>query len=517
MQPTSSIYDVRNYGAIGDGVAKETAALQKTIDACHIAGGGQVLLPAGRYVSGTIYLKSNVELHLSSGAVLLGSTDAEDYNPEDIFPENQAFSRENVTARHLIIAYCQENIAITGNGVIDGNSSAFFDPLPAGETATYRHKTKNYPIKKWRPGQMLFLCRSKNIVVRDVRLLNSPYWTLFLLGCEDVQIRGLLIENPPATPNGDGIDIDCSRNVTVSDCIIRSGDDSITVRGNHRHLPAGDWPSENIVVSNCVLSTPCNAIRVGVGNGQIRNCLFNNIVIAETSRGISIVSLYRKTEFSKHGVCIENIHFSDFIIDADVPITACAGEASRPGAIRDISFNRFRVTSWAGSQIVGTAEVPIERVRFRDCEWTLRGGTDNLAYQKEMPEVLQHFGYRGRRGEAALPCAIYGTHIEEFAMENCRFRWEEISENWREGILLERVNGVELLQSTLRQPKREEGAAMLCRECEGIRVVGCHAPQGTHRFLKVEKSVANTTIRSSGNDWENVDIPIEADVPVEFF
>jgi polygalacturonase len=92
--------------------------------------------------------------------------------------------------------------------------------------------------------------------VRDVKLFNSPYWTLFLLGCEDIQIRGLLIENPPATANGDGIDIDCCKNVTISDCIIRSGDDSITLRGNVRLLGEDDWICENVVVTNCILSTP---------------------------------------------------------------------------------------------------------------------------------------------------------------------------------------------------------------------------------------------------------------------
>lgn len=513
----NSVYNIRDFGAVGDGKTKDTAALQKAIDACHGAGGGQVLFPAGSYLSGTLFLKNNVELHLSSGAVLLGSPDATDYNAEDVFPENRAFAAENVTARHLIIAYRQENISITGNGAIDGNSSAFFEPLPAGESATYRHKTANYPIAEWRPGQMVFFCRSKNITVHDVRLLNSPYWTLFCLGCEDVQVQGVLIENPPATANGDGIDIDCCRNVTISDCIVRSGDDSITVRANSAHLPEGEWSCENVVVSNCILKTPCNAIRVGVGNGEIRNCLFSNIIIAEASRGISIVSLYTKTEASPNGVCIENIHFSDFIIEADVPITVGTGEATRPGAIRDISFNRFRITSWAASQIVGNMRVPVERVRFRDCEWMLHGGTENTAFQKEMPKVLQHFGYRGRNGDPALPCALYGTHIEGLSLENSRFRWEKTSRNWLYGIFLERVRDFELMQSTLRQPEHEEGAAVFCRECADVRVVGCRAPQETHCVLRAEASAENTVIRSSGNDWRSIEQPIKSDISVEVF
>jgi hypothetical protein len=484
-----SLFDVRDFGATGDGLHKETHALQKAVDACHRAGGGRVLLPAGRYLSGTVFLKSNVELHLQNGAVLLGSPDAEDYNAADIFPENIAFASENVTARHLVIAYQQENIAITGNGIIDGNSSAFFDALPADKSATYRNKTGNFPIPAWRPGQMVFLCRCKNVAVRDVRLFNSPYWTLFLLGCADVQIRGLLIENPPATANGDGIDVDCCRNVTIGDCIIRSGDDSITLRANHRALGENAQPCENVVVSNCVLSTPCNAIRVGVGDGEIRNCLFHNIVVPEASRGISVVCLYRKTQNSQHGTCIENVHFSDFLVDADVPITMGVGEgAEKPAAMRDISFNRFRVTAWAAAQVVGNAQVAVQRVRFSDCDWTVRGGTENLAFQAALPQPLSHHGYRGRDGAPALPCAIYGVDIEEIAFENLRLRWEKISGVWREGILLEHARDVEVLRSTLAQPQAESGAAVRCLRCENITLENCRAASGTKIFLHAEES-----------------------------
>lgn len=508
------VFDPRTFGAIGDGIAKDTAAIQRAIDACADKGGGRVLLSAGRYLSGTITLKSNVEFHLQNGAVLLGSPDAEDYNDENIFPENQAFASENVTARHLLIAYQAENIAITGNGMFDGNSSAFFGELPDGKSATYRYKSANYPIKKWRPGQMVFFCRCKNVAVRDVRLFNSPYWTLFLLGCDDVQIRGVLVENPPATANGDGIDVDCCRNVSISDCIVRSGDDSITLRGNKRMLKENAQPCENVVVSNCVLSTPCNAIRVGVGDGEVRNCLFNNIVIPEASRGISIVSLYRKTPNSQHGTTIENVHFSDFVIDADVPISVGVGDgAERPAAIRDVSFNRFHVTTWAASQIVGNTQVPVQRVRFRDCEWRVRGGTENVEFQNALPQSLSHHGYRGRDGGPALPCAIYGADIEEISVENFRLRWDEISAVWRDGIFLERANGVQMTGSTLRQPQDENGAALHCVDCADISLVGCRAEKNTSTFARIE-SGEDSTIYHSGNDWREALLPVRADITI---
>src|SRR5699024_605622 len=141
-----------------------------------------------------IYLKSHVELHLCAGATLVASSDRADYNADDIFLENERFTRrtkENVGGGHLIIAYKQENISITGSGTIDGNSSCFFDPLPEddpGIEGGYRYKYANYPIPGWRPAQMIFFCRCENVAVRDVQLVNAPYWTLFHLGCQDVHL-----------------------------------------------------------------------------------------------------------------------------------------------------------------------------------------------------------------------------------------------------------------------------------------------------------------------------------------
>jgi polygalacturonase len=444
MQINSS-FDVRGFGAVGDGIAKDTAAIQKTIDACADSGGGRVVLPAGRYLSGTIYLKSHVELHLSAGATLLGSGDRADYNADDIFPENPAFSTEQVTGAHLIIAYRQQDVAITGPGTIDGHSTEFFKPLPEGIVSSYRHKGANFEIKEWRPGQMVFFCRCRGVRVRDANLINTPYWTLFLLGCEDVQIRGLKIENPPATRNGDGIDVDCCRNVTISDCIIRSGDDCITLRGNHRLLGYEDRPCENVVVSNCVLSTPCNASRVGVGDGVIRRCSFSNIVVAEASRAISIICRYATTINNRHGTTIEEIHFSDFTIDACMPLSVHVGpEAARPAAIRDISFNRFRVLASAGAHMVGLKETPLERIRLSDFDWRIRGGTDNCAMTEAIPEEFSKHGYTGGNNAPALPCVLYGRHLHGATFDDIRVRWEKPSAVWREGLRLEQSRDVEM-------------------------------------------------------------------------
>lgn len=508
-----SVFNIRDYGAVGDGTRKDTQALQQAIDDCHLAGGGQVYVPAGTYLTGTIYLKSYVELHLASGATILGSTVREDYNADDIFPENVVFTTENVTGAHLIIAYRQHNVSITGNGTVDGNSAKFFGPLAENTVASYRYKSGNFRLNGWRPGQMIFFCRSSRIAVRDVALINSTYWNLHLLGCEDVHIRGLTIDNPAATQNGDGIDIDCSRNVTVSDCIIRSGDDCITVRAVERILSEHAIPSENITVTNCTLSSPTCAFRIGVGDGVIRNCSVSNIVVAEARTAININCRYSRNQ--KHGASIEQVHFSDIVANVVMPIVVNAGPGAEiPAKIRDISFSRLRVIASAGSQITGNPAVPIRNVRLTDIDWLIRGGTDNCEFVNEMPEELSVFGYRGTDGLPALPSVLYGVHLQDIAFDNIRVRWEQPSAVWREGFLIEHARSVHFRNMNLRQPQKEGGSALYCRNSDDLSLYLCKAETGTTTFLKTEKSVSDARVTCIGNDMTRASHPFDTDVPI---
>ena len=129
--------DVMAFGAKGDGVAKDTAALQKAIDSAAEAGGGRIVVPAGKYLTGSIYLKDNVELHLEKGAVLFGSPDKADYNAAEICPQNWTSKAESNSGAHLVLAVERRNVAITGQGKIDGNCTAFLlnpdgRPWPGG-------------------------------------------------------------------------------------------------------------------------------------------------------------------------------------------------------------------------------------------------------------------------------------------------------------------------------------------------------------------------------------------------
>ncbi|MCL2117115.1 MAG: glycosyl hydrolase family 28 protein [Planctomycetaceae bacterium] len=391
--PIDHVFHVRDFGAVGDGQTKDTAAIQKAVDAATQSGGGQVLLTPGTYLSGTIHLKNNVDFHLMAGAVLYGSPDKEDYNAPDFCPQNRVFPGDFMSGAHLIVAVEQSNVTISGRGRIDGNGKAFLkDP----ESDRFLPKNKI----TWRPAQMLFFCESTNITIRDVELFNSPYWTCFLHGCEDILMNGVRINNRLDTANGDGIDMDCCQRGTISNCLIESGDDCITLRANEEPLKK-KRPCELIAITNCVLKTPCQAVRVGVGNGKIRHCTFSNLVIHDTSVGLNFYSSYSP---NSPGTTIENIRFDNIVMSARVPFIMTLGYAVDSTKIRNIYFRGISGVCRATSPIGGKPDNALLNISFEDIDLAV-------------PQGSQPF------------TAMQLSHIDGLRLKNVRiFEWDKSNE-----------------------------------------------------------------------------------------
>lgn len=230
--------DIRDFGALGDGVTINTAAIQVAID-CAAGTGETVLIPAGVFRTGTLLLKG-ASLHLESGAVLKASEDLDDY-PVQPFRHN-----EMGDLRALLVNIGYDNVCIDGSGTIDLSGKSFYDTsvynVPKSRVPfTESQKAEcTYPIGK-RPNQCIFFHNSKNITLRGIRVIDAPCWTMTFSVCENVKVLGLTIDTDLNVPNNDGMHICSSNGVLISDCHISSGVDCIALSG----ITAWEKPCEN--------------------------------------------------------------------------------------------------------------------------------------------------------------------------------------------------------------------------------------------------------------------------------
>ena len=359
-------FNVRGFGAKGDGAAKDTAAIQRAVDAAHAAGGGRVTLPAGTYLSGTVWLKDGVELHLEKGATLKGSTDRADYNANDCFPENFWSDGEEWSGGHLVLAYKVKDVAITGEGVIDGSGPEFFAAECDEDShfPYYKYGLKLHPIDRdwFRPGPMVAMFLSTNIRMEGVTLKHTPCWTTHFRCCDGLAVRNVTIDADRTIANSDGLSIDCTRNVTVSGCTIRVGDDALAIRASCK-LHAAEHPCENIRISDCDVWTCCWGIRFGVGTGAIRNVAVENCRFHESANGIGFTPAWVA---EGKNVYIENVRVTGCdILESAYPVRFDCPKAD--ARARGIVFENCRMESIAPCRIDGTEKCHAEDVTFRNC------------------------------------------------------------------------------------------------------------------------------------------------------
>lgn len=357
--------NILDYGAIGDGITVNTEAIQRAIDA-----GGTVYIPAGTFVTGTLHLKSHGGLFLDAGAILKASHNHNDYNAVDYCPQNSDFPQESMAGTHLISAVEQEDVFITGYGTVDGDSHYWVNEQYMEDYCNfYAHP----PIENHRLGQLVYFVECQRVRVQGVEISHAPFWHLFFHGCENVQVSNLRIFGEHKQWVNDGIDIDCCRNVTVTNCIIDTGDDAITLRGNGARLQHNDGVCENVVISNCVLTSYLDyGIRIGVGNGIVRNCLFSNITIDNTLNGIGITCRY--SPHPRNGISVENVRFQNISIRAHSAFELMASNVQtyppfeRPIYIKNVSFQGVYAYYDRPACLLGFEGANIENIRFSDMD-----------------------------------------------------------------------------------------------------------------------------------------------------
>jgi polygalacturonase len=290
-----TVYNIKDFGAKGDGKTDDAKAIQKAIDACSASKGGRVLVPAGyTFLAGPFKLKSYVEFYVETNAKVLANPNEAVYT-ESAFRDNKGEGTIWIGGENLL------NTTICGNGTIDGNGISFM-----GAELEDSYVLKPFTIVDPRP-HLLTITGGKNIRIRDLTIRNSAYWTLHLIGCDDVSVSNITLLNNLKVRNSDGIDVDHSKNVRITNCYIESGDDCICLKNRREFSEFGIC--ENITVSNCTMTSRSCAIKIGSENmDSIRHVVFNNCIITKSNRGVGIQNRDEGT--------VTDVIFSNIIIDS---------------------------------------------------------------------------------------------------------------------------------------------------------------------------------------------------------
>lgn len=418
---TSGTWDAREFGAKGDGRTLDTAAIQAAIDACAEAGGGTVMLHGGVFLSGTVRLRSHVTLFVAGGATLRGSAKIEDY--PSITPAIAYLYRDRFT-KSLIYAEGQENIALAGGGVIDGQGKLF-------------------PAKKGDDGGRPYLIRfseCRNVRVRDLTMRDSARWLSHYLACESVTIDGITIHSR-IRENRDGMDIDSCDRVRISNCDVYSGDDAIVLKST-----AGR-PCRRVTVSNCTLSSSASALKLGTeSQGGFEDITFSNCVVYDTRDGVSI-------EEVDGGAC-ERINVSNIVMrDVEVPIFVRLGNRANPlpgqprppvGRMRDIMISNIQASGAArtGCSVTGLPDHPVEDVTLDNIRIRYEGGGTLEDAARAVPEKEASYPKGDMFG--VLPAyGLYCRHVNGLRLHNLDLSFE--TDEVRPGIIADDVADLDAL------------------------------------------------------------------------
>lgn len=388
-------HNIIDYGAVSDGKTLNTKAIQKAIDQA-ISTSGTVIIPKGIFYTGSLTLGSNMTLKLETGAILKASDNMADYEGE-----------------YFIYAPQAHNLVIAGEGTIDGNGLSFFD----GEF--------NYTQ---RPEPWIVIEDSKKVLVEGLSLINSPSHVLNFNFCDSVTVSNLTIRNDPRTPNTDGIDIRNSKNVTITNCDIRTGDDAICIK-NARNAdklvsPTGKLRSaitESITVKDCYLESDDAALKLGTGSGNLtQNIHFKDITIRNSRYATALFMMdggrYNNIHFERIDAVTGSRHDQEYPVFIDVHTRLENGLA---GGISGVYFRDSKFTTRGITYISGHPKRDIDSVVFENVVFHYQNRRDNSEWRKPKGnKKVEHWATAG--DYAATQADFVIAHTKNVLFENVR-------------------------------------------------------------------------------------------------
>lgn len=401
-----SVYNVKELGADNTGNKICTEIINQTILKAHLDGGGTLYFPAGTYLTATIRMRSNIELRLDAGATIRFSDHFEDYLPfEEIRWEGTVMN----TLTPLIYARNEDNLSITGRGTLDGNGFKWwaYDRKLSAEIrkngklseltelqelwvesnkdlVVEEYYKKSLERKFFRPPFIQFF-ECSNILIENVKIINSPFWTINPAFCDNITIHGVTINNPskdPKGPNTDGINPSSCSNVRISDCFISVGDDCITIKsgrdGNGRKYGK---PCENITITNCIMLSGHGGVVIGSEmSGGIKKVTISNCVFNGTDAGIRLKASRGRggvvEEIRVDNIIMNNIQRNAFIFDLFYDRLSTI----EPVTERTPTFRNIHLSNITGSDIEqigyisGIEEMPVDEISFSNINLEARKG-----------------------------------------------------------------------------------------------------------------------------------------------
>lgn len=424
--------NIRDFGAqtMGNKEAdsfKNTDAIHRAIEAASKAGGGKVIIPKGKWLTGPIHLMSNINLHLEKGAEVVFSTNRDDYLPV-VLQRHEGVEALNYSP--LIYAYKLENIAITGEGVFNGQGKPWWDwfeehGAPPRATAaklplSRRHFGKSAGMEGMRPGFMV-LWESKNILVEGITLNDTPFWNVHLVYSENVIVRDIRV-NSLESPNGDGIVVDSSKNVLLEYNHLETGDDAVVIKsGMNEDGLQINIPTENVVVRHFKAIN----VRTGSGgvvfgsetSGGIRNVYVHNGFFDGADRGIRF-----KTERGR-GNTIENIYVRDIemknitfeAINVNTFYTGPGAMGPSP-AVRNIFIRNVAVDKVpTGISFIGLPEKWLENINLENI--TIKNADVGARFNRVKDLNLKNVNISSKSG-ALLLNQVYEARLEGITLQD---------------------------------------------------------------------------------------------------
>lgn len=472
--------NVKDFGATGTKSQLATKSIQAAIDSCHAQGGGTVYFPPGEYTAASLLLKSNVTLHLEAGSVLYASKNEEDYVKRGRY-------------KALINADKAENIGICGKGKIDGQATYLRKPRTNFDNFAkeqYEIAIKaGVPYEYWQrqPAHifMTIFKECKNLKMTEVTLVNSPIWCLHIEWCENVFIDNIAIfSDLEKGVNSDGIDIDCSKNVVISNCIIATADDAICMKTKNP-----DKSCEDITVSNCILTSTSTALKLGTeSRGDFKNINFNNCVIKNSNRGLSIVV--------RDGATVENVNFSDIIVNCNRKEYYWWGSAdpiwlvvrkrnkdSKVGTIKNVTFNNIIAHGQGTSKIEGFDTRNIENIKLNN---------------------LQFFMHPEDAIDKRATHAFFARNVDGLTLSDVSVSWDKYKPEakWQDAFNFLNINGLHLNGLKGKQaPTAKNGSFISLQKVNDAIIERCIATKNTNRFINISIDCQN--IHMSQNFTKN--------------